>query len=120
VNSRHNRNTEINRTARHPHLEPPILGNALFGDVQLGNNLDPADDRRVMAFVDGLHRLVEDTIDPVLDNNLTLLCFDVDVRGAALDGVEQERIDQPNDRTLVRRDAVDRQHLRSCRTAPAC
>ena len=45
VDRRHDRNAEVDRPSRHPHLETPVLGDALLGDIQLRHNLDPADYR---------------------------------------------------------------------------
>ena len=70
------------------------------------------DDRGVMALVDRIERLVEHAVDAVLDHHLVVAGLDVNVRGAALDGVEDDRVDELDDRRRVLlRDRVDRERL---------
>jgi hypothetical protein len=57
-----------------------------------------------MALVDRVERLVEHAVDAVLDHHLVVAGLDVDVRGAALDGVEDDRVDELDDRRGVLRD----------------
>ena len=92
-------------------LEAPVLRNPLLGDVELGHDLDAADHGLMMALVDRLHRLVEDTVDAVLDDDFALTRLDVDVARPPLDGVEDRRVDELDDRARVMADAVDRQHF---------
>ena len=103
VHGRHDGDAEVDGAAREPDLEAAVLGDPLLGDVELRHDLDPADDGRVVALVDRLHRLVEHAVDAVLDHDLAVLGLDVDVRRPALDGVEEDRVDQPDDRRLSRR-----------------
>ena len=88
-------------------LEAAVLRDALLGDVQLGHDLDARDDRRVELLVDRLHRLVQHAVDAVLDHHLAVAGLDVDVRGAALQRVEDRRVDQLDDRRGVRGQPVD-------------
>jgi hypothetical protein len=111
VDGRHDRDAEVDRPPLDADLEAAVLRDPLLRDVQLGHDLDPADDRLVVLLVDRLHRRVEDAVDPVLDDDDALLRLDVDVRSAALDGVEEDRVDELDDRARVRRDPVDRQDL---------
>ena len=92
-------------------LKRPSCGNALLGDVELRHDLDARNDRAVVALVDRVHGLVEDAVDAVLDDDDVFLRLDVDVRGAALDGVEDDRVDELDDRRGVLRDPVDREGL---------
>src|SRR5581483_2484042 len=106
------RDAEVDRASRDPQLEAAVLGDALLGDVELGHDLDTADDRRVMAFVDRLERFVEHAVDAVLDDDFVVARFDVNVRCAALDRVEDDRVDELDDRRrFLLRDRVDRQRL---------
>ena len=52
----------------------------------------------VVPLVDRLHRLVQNAVDAVLDDDLAILGLDVDVRRPPLDGVEENGVDQPDDR----------------------
>ena len=92
-------------------LKRPSCGDALLGDVELRHDLDPRDDRAVVPLVDRVHRLVEDAVDPVLDEDDVLLRLDVDVRRPPLDRVEDDRVDELDDRRRVLRDPVDREGL---------
>ena len=64
-----------------------------------------------MPLVDRLHRLVQNTIYAVLDDDFAVARFDVNIACAALNGVENRRIDEFDDRTGVGRDPIDRKHL---------
>ena len=111
VDRRHDRDAEVDRPPLDADLEAPVLRDPLLGDVELRHDLDAADDRLVVLLVDRLHRRVEDAVDPVLDDDDVLLRLDVDVGRAALDRVEEDRVDELDDRAGVGRDPVDRQDL---------
>ena len=111
VHRRHDRDAEVDRAAAHAQLEAAVLRHALLGDVELRHDLDARNDRAVVPLVDRVHRLVEHAVDPVLDDDDVLLRLDVDVRGAALDRVEDDRVDELDDRRGVLRDPVDREGL---------
>ena len=53
---------------------------------------------------DGRHGVVQDAVDAVLDGDFLVARFDVDIAGAAFEGVEDGGIDQLDDRRDV---AVD-------------
>ena len=55
------------------HAEAPVLGNALLGDVQLGNDLEPGQQERMEGAVQRLHDLVQDAVDAVLDDQGVVL-----------------------------------------------
>ena len=112
VRGGHDGDAEVDGAAGDAQLEAAVLRHALLGDVELRHDLDAADDRGVMALVDRLERFVEHAVDAVLDDHLVVARLDVDVRGAALDGVEDDGVDQLDDRRrLLLRDRVDRQRL---------
>ncbi len=111
VDRRHDRDAEVDRASPDAQLEAPVLRDALLGDVELRHDLDARDDGAVVPLVDRLHRLVEHAVDPVLDDDDVLLRLDVDVRGAALDRVEDDRVDELDDRRRVLRDPIDREGL---------
>ena len=60
---------------------------------------------------DGLHGRLEHAVDAVLDHHLGVAGLDVDVRGAAVQGIEDRRVHETDDRGLVRLDLVDREDL---------
>ena len=51
VDGRHDRDAEVDGAALHAQAEAPVLGHALLRDVQLGHDLDAADDGLVVALV---------------------------------------------------------------------
>ena len=66
----------------------------------------------MVALVDRLEGLVEHAVDAVLDDDFVVAGLDVNVRGPALDGVEDDGVDQLDDRRrFLLRDRVDRQRL---------
>ena len=104
VDARHDRHPEVDRPTSNPELEPPVLGNPPLGDVELGHHFQPRHDGLVVLVVDGLHRRVEDTVDPVLESDMVLLGLHVDVARAALDAVEKQGVDQLDDGASALRD----------------
>ena len=112
VRGRDDRDAEVDGAAGQAQLEAAVLRDALLGDVELRHDLDAGDDRGVMALVDRIERLVEHAVDAVLDDDFVVAGLDVNVRGPALDGVEDDRVDELDDRRrLLLRDRVDRQRL---------
>ena len=109
VHARHDRDAEVDALAAHPHLEAAVLRHALLGDVELRHDLHARDDRAVEALVDRPHRRLQDAVDPVLHVHRIVLRLDVDVARAALDRRIERRVDQPDDRALVRGQLVDGQ-----------
>ena len=45
VDAGHDRDAEVDRLVLDPQPEPAVLGDAALGDVQVGHDLDPGDDR---------------------------------------------------------------------------
>ena len=108
----------------HAQPEAPVLRHPLLGDVELRHHLEAADDRVVVPLVERLERGVEHAVDPVLGEDLAVLRLDVDVGGAAVDGAEDERVDEAHDRALARAAASPRpwplsSSATSCRRSPS-
>ena len=78
----------------------PSCGNALLGDVELAHDLDARDDA-------GDHPLrhagdlVEDAVDAEADAHVALLGLEVDVGGALVDRLAEDRVDELDDRRVV-------------------
>ena len=109
VHARHDRDAEVDGLARHAQLEAAVLRHALLGDVELGHDLDARDDRAVELLGDRPHRRLQHAVDAVLHVHRVVLRLDVDVARAPLDGGEDGRIDQPDDRADVARQPLDRE-----------
>ena len=102
VHAGHDGNAEIHRprgalapSGKHG-PEPSVLRDAPLGDVELRHHLEPRHDGLVVGAVHGLHRRIEDAVHPVLQHDLPGLGLDVDVGGAPLDGVQEQRIHEPD------------------------
>ena len=65
----------------------------------------------MVLLVDRLHRRLQHAVDAVLDVHRVVPRLDVDVAGAALDGVEDGGVDQLDDRTDVAGDPLDGEDL---------
>ena len=107
VHARHDRDAEVDGLARHAQAEAAVLRHALLGDVELGHHLDARDDGAVEALGDRPHGRLQHAVDAVLHVHRVVLRLDVDVAGAALDGREDRRVDQPDDRAVVAREPLD-------------
>ncbi len=58
------------------YAEASVLWNAALGDVQVAENLDAGDDRRVPLFGDWLHGVLQDAVNAVLHSDLGIARFD--------------------------------------------
>ena len=101
VDRGHDRDAEVDRLVLDLQPEAAVLGDAALGDVEFGHDLDPGDDRRLELLVDRLHGLAEDAVDPVLDPDPLVLGLDMDVAGPFLDGGEDDRVDELDDRAVL-------------------
>ena len=77
--------------------ETAVLRDAALGDIELAHDLDARNDGGMPVLRDGGHGVVEDAVDAVLDDDFLIARFDVDVAGAAFEGVEDGGIDQLDD-----------------------
>ena len=111
VDGGHDGDAEVDAAATDLHPEAAVLRDALLRDVQLGHDLDATDDRRVMLLGDRLHGRLEHAVDAVLDDDLGVAGLDVDVGGAAVQGVEDGGVDELDDGRGVGLDLVDGQDL---------
>ena len=83
-------------------LDPTVLRQSLFGDVQLRHDLESADNGRLKSIDLGGRRLrMQDAVDPVTDQQAVRLAFDMHVAGSRLNRFQQDLIDQSYDRRLL-------------------
>src|SRR5437867_2853412 len=66
VNAGHDGDAAIDGPPTDFQLETAVLWHALFGDVQLGHDLDAGNDGGVELLVDGLHGVDKYAVDPIL------------------------------------------------------
>ena len=86
---------------REPRLDAAVLGQPAFGDIELREDFEPGDHRRLEL---ARRRLgfVENAVDPVANLELVFEGLDVHVRGAAFEGAHQHLVDQPDHRDFGR------------------
>ncbi len=75
------------------------MRDAAFGNVQIAEHFDARDNGGVPLFGDGLHSVLQDTVNAVLHGNFAVARFNVNVTGAALERGEDDRFDQAHDGT---------------------
>ena len=98
---RQRRDAEVHLpAASHLELDAAVLRQPPLGDVQLGHDLEPRDDR-VAQLHRRLHHFVEHAVDAVADAELLLVGLDVDVRRVALDGVGEDQVHELDDRGVL-------------------
>src|SRR3990172_3918453 len=85
--TRHDRHPKVDRPPVEAKCESAVLGNPALGDVQLGHDLDPRDDRLLVAPVQRLHRRIECSVNPVLDEQMALGPLQMDVARPPVEGV---------------------------------
>src|SRR2546427_286601 len=77
-----------------------VLREAALGDVQVGHDLDARDDRGLQR-LGRRHHVVQQTVDPVARLHTAAVRLDVNVAGTVADGLADDHVDQPDDRSLL-------------------
>ena len=101
VQRRHGGDPEIELARLEPHPDPPVLRLAPLRDVQLGQQLDPRDDRGLKAFR-RTGQLGEHAVDPEPDPEAVSGRLQVDVARAGVVGLANEQVDETDHRRLAR------------------
>ena len=84
------------------HLDAAVLRQALLGDVEPGHDLDAADDGRLEAVDLRRQRLrLQQAVDAVADAQAVFFRLDVDVAGPLVGGLDQDFVDQLDDRRFL-------------------
>src|SRR5262249_53123577 len=84
------------------HLDAAVLRQALLGDVQVRHDLDTADDGCLEPVDFRRQRLqLQQAVDAVTDAQARLFRFDVDVAGALVGRLDEDFIDQLDDRGFL-------------------
>ena len=84
-------------------LDAAVLRDAAFGDVEVREDLDAADDRGLEPVHLRRHGgFLQHAVDPVADRDLVLVGFDVDVRGPLADRLDDDLVDELDDARLLR------------------
>ena len=113
MHGRHDRNAEVNVTPFVAHAEPAILRHAALGNVEFRHDLDARDQGLVVGEIDGIDFLIQRAVDAVLDLHFGVARFDVNVGGARLHRVVNDRVDQLDDwrHLAVGRQAIEVKHF---------
>src|SRR5207253_5556013 len=96
------RDAEVDLVGVVAELDAAVLGEAAFGDIEVGHALDPGDEGGLEA-IGRDHDLVEDAVHAEADAEDLFVGLEVDVGGAAADGVDQDHVDELDDGGLVGR-----------------
>ena len=96
------RDAQVDLLAADLQRDAAVLGDAPLGDVEVGHDLEAADDAGVDLAGLGGH-LVQDAVDAVAHPHLGLLRLDVDVGGAVTDRLGDQGVDELDDRRVVQR-----------------
>ena len=104
VQHRNDRDADVHLGVVDADLDAAVLRQALLGDVQVAENLDARNDGRLKALDLRRHRhVLQHAVNAVADAEFVLERFEVNVRGAQLDGVAQHLVDEADDRGVFRR-----------------
>ncbi len=102
VNHRDDRDADVDLAALDAHLDAAVLRQALLGDVEPRHDLDAADDRRLEAIdLRRQHLRLQHAVDAVADAERFFLGLDVNVAGALVGRLDQDLVDQLDDRGLL-------------------
>src|SRR5262249_22035079 len=94
----HNGNAEVDVAALIANTETSILGYAALGNVEIAEDLDARDDRGVPLLGNGLHGVLQDAVNAVLDRHFRVARFDVNIARAPLEGGKDDGFYKANNR----------------------
>src|SRR5690606_30189305 len=97
---RERRDAQVDGISADVELDATVLRKARFGDVEVRHDLDPGDER-TREVERRRHHLVEDAVDAVAHLELVLERLEVDVRRAVADRLEENHVEELDDRTGV-------------------
>ena len=103
VDRGHGVDAKVDPLVAGPQGDGAVLGNALFGDVHLRQDLEPGDDHDEQR-LRRRRQLVEDAVDPEAKLAAVLERFEVNIAGAVAQGLLENLVDHPDDAAVgVRR-----------------
>jgi hypothetical protein len=106
------RYAEVDHAPAHPQLDAAVLRHPPLGDVQVAQDLEARDQRR-LHLDRRPHDLHQHAVDAVADADVLLVALEVDVRRPAVHRVGEDAVDQLDHRRLLhrRRQRADRKLL---------
>ena len=99
VYGRQRRNPNVDRPVLLRHLEAAVLRRPFFRDIHIADDFDPGNDRTLGVFGKRRH-LTQYAVDAKPDAQALFERFEVDVAGAVLDGLADERVHDIDDRRV--------------------
>jgi hypothetical protein len=100
VDERQRDDADVHAPAFDRQRETAVLGHAPLGDVEVGHDLDARDDAHRHPALDGRRR-GEHAVDAEQHARVALLGVDVDVRGALLHGLRDDRVHELDHRRVA-------------------
>ena len=100
VDGREGGDTKVDGLAGDHARHAPVLGHAALGDVEVGHDLQAAD-QPGLDVLGRAHHLMEHAVDAVPDPDVALGGLDVDVGGAVLNGLADQEVDELDDRGVL-------------------
>src|SRR4029078_8376572 len=97
---RQRRDADVDEAAVDAQSDSPVLRYPALGDVEVGHDLDPRDQPGGEALRDR-RRVDDDAVDPETDAEVAAARIEVDVGGAAVDCICDQRMAELDDRGLV-------------------
>jgi len=104
VEHRDDRHANIHFAVSNPNFDAAILRQPFLRDVEVAENFDTRNDGRLKPFDLRRHRdFLQHAVNPVTNPQLVLKRFEMNIRGAQINGVAQHLIDEANDRSVFGR-----------------
>ncbi|VVN68107.1 hypothetical protein PS687_05359 [Pseudomonas fluorescens] len=96
----HRRHANINRPAGYTQGNASVLGQAFFGDIELGHDLDPRHQRSVQRFA-RRHHIAQRAVDAVAHHGMGFVGFYVDITRLIAGGLGEQGVDHADHRGAV-------------------
>jgi hypothetical protein len=90
---------EVNFLALVAHGKTPVLGTPAFGDIHVAQDFEAADDRGLHLFGE-LHERLKHPVDAQARLQALFVGFEMQITGAAFDGLGENLIHQIDDRAV--------------------
>src|SRR5690606_4630475 len=81
--------------------DAPVLGQAALGDVKVGEQLDARGNRRSHGARRRIADVLDDAVDAVTQVQAIIKGFDMDIRGAEVEGAVDDLVDEADDRRFA-------------------
>jgi hypothetical protein len=112
VGARQRGNAHVDRARADAQGDAPVLRQPLFGDVEVGHDLQARDQRGMQRTI-GLHHFAQRAVDAKAHGRGALVGLDVDVARAVARGLREQRVEHADDGRVARafQQVFDRRQL---------